>query len=164
MARQVKIDFSASLGLPRKTKKGLEAAQLVLFRRLVDETPSVSGNLRNGWKLDKIENVKSGQILASATVSNNRVYLSAINDGTKPPHGPYGRKGIKRVSLWARRKLKLDKKEARNFAFAYRQKLYKTGMIVRLGGQKGYGFIEEAQKKAASPAARAFVKAFRNAR
>jgi len=164
MARRVRFDISASLGLSRKTKKGLEAAQIVLFRHLVDATPSVSGNLRNGWKMDNIEVIKTDQALASATVSNNRVYLSAINDGTKPPHGPFGRKGIDRVSLWARRKLKLDKKEARRFAFAYRAKLYKTGMIVRFGGQKGYGFIEEAQKKAALPATLAFTKAFRNAR
>jgi len=153
------FDISSFLGSEKRIKRGLEAAQLVLWSELVRQTPSVTGQLRDAWRRDKIV-FKKGKPIQQATVSNSKVYLQPVNRGTKPPHGPYGKRGVKRVSAWARRKLGLNKKESINFAFAYRAKLYKTGMLTSKGGNKGYNFIEKAEKIAQPRALDKFLKAF----
>lgn len=80
-----------------------------------------TGRYHAGWR--------SGPIPNGANVFNVQPYSGIIDYGRRP--APVGREGIRNLEAWARRKLKLNPKEARAAAFAIAKTLKERGLNAR---------------------------------
>jgi hypothetical protein len=129
---------------------GMSAQQDAVYDALRKETPVWRGTLRDNWLKRPIKRVGNRY---TWRIINDMIYAHPQNRGTKPPHY-LGRSGIRDVQKWAQDKIGLDAKKALGFAFAYRAKLKRMGMLVRLGGNRGTRFAERAVAKSQ---ARSFV-------
>jgi hypothetical protein len=143
-AQNFLVAVRQKLDVESRARAGLTELQGVLFDAVREKTPVWRGTLRDNWLKTQIKRETASRF--SCRVQNDSAYAQPQNRGTKPGHR-LGRAGIRNVQMWAQDKLGLDARRALGFAFAYRAKLKARGMLVRLGGNRGSRFTEEAVKQ-----------------
>lgn len=147
---------AAQLNSDNRFRAGMADAQSVLYDELRKRTPTWRGTLRDNWLKTPVKRVAGSY---RWRIINDLIYAHPQNRGTKPPHY-LGRAGIRNVQKWAQSKLGLSAARALGFAFAYRAKLKRLGMLVRLGGNRGTRFAEAAVKEARAEVWRKFRRGF----